>query len=398
MKLNFSKFLNLFIFLILILILILSQRNYYGNDVDTYAVINTFLQFIEESFYSPSRLYGSPLAEFILGFLLYNFGPNFTNFLIVFLFIASIYFLSKFFLGLNDKVNKKLFILLCISNPLLVFDNINISDYPLALFFFSLGLYFYKKNNLIGLFLFCSSIACRTNFILFSSLIIILNHKISLLTLRNLLIMFIFVIILYYPSLLFYDYKPINNSPLGGLRFEIGEEYKFIFKNQVGRFFYKVIILIGFIQSIIIFFYIIINLSKIKIKDILNKYYFEILLILLNLFVFLLLPTKISIISLFIILFYIILVRIIRQEVIYLLIILNLFSIFIYIDFLKINYRFEDKCKPIQAISANFEFSLKEGHLYQYLESSKYNFICRVIDIPKKYRDQYYEQKKLKVK
>ena len=37
--------------------------------------------------------------------------------------------------------------MLCFSNPVLYLDNTNPSDYPLSLFFFSLGVYLFRKHE-----------------------------------------------------------------------------------------------------------------------------------------------------------------------------------------------------------------------------------------------------------
>ena len=87
-----------------------------------------------------------------------------------------------------------------------------------------------------------------------------------------------------------------------------------------------------------------------------------------------------------------------KEEIIYLLILTNFISYFVYFDFLKIQHRFQDKCKPIQGISANFSLHVKNGHLIKYLDSSKFNLICRTEDMPKKYRKNFSQQLKLKSK
>ena len=53
----------------------------YGSDGDTFGLINTFVNFIENDNYSPSRGYGHPIAELIIGLLSFNFGATVSTFL-----------------------------------------------------------------------------------------------------------------------------------------------------------------------------------------------------------------------------------------------------------------------------------------------------------------------------
>jgi len=301
--------------LLFLAIFCISLINFYGNDVDTYAILNTFIKYIDTKNYYPSRIYGSPFAEFFLGFLIYNFGAKITNLLVCVIFITSIFFFYKSYIYIKYNIEKKLFLLLCLSNPILLFDNINISDYPLALFFFSMGMFFFKKNNYLGVILLSLSVACRTNFIIFVSYYIIIVNQISLTyKIKNFTLMYVIIFLFYFPALNFYDFQFIKNSPLGGLRFDISSNYKFDFINQFGRFFYKIVKSIGFLQTLIILFLVLLNLSRQKIKYFIFKFYKELNLILLNLFVFILHPTKTSIISVALILFYIIIIKNIKKK------------------------------------------------------------------------------------
>ena len=59
----------------------------------------------------------------------------------------------------------------------------------------------------------------------------------------------------------------------------------------------------------------------------------------------------------------------IKQLYIYLIIFLNFFSWFIEIEPLKIKYLNEDKCNNVQAISAEFDLTLKKGRYFYYLDT-----------------------------
>ena len=73
----------------------------YGSDGDTIGLINTFVNFIQNNNYSPSRGYGHPIAELIIGFFSYNFGATVSTFLsfLVFFFFTNfiLFFISRIF-------------------------------------------------------------------------------------------------------------------------------------------------------------------------------------------------------------------------------------------------------------------------------------------------------------
>ena len=160
---------NLFYFLIIIgLGFFLAKLKGYGNDVDSHSYILVFINLIENNIYNPARFYGHPVAELLLGFLAYNFGAFVSNFLSYLAFIAALVFLYKSFDDSKNNNNLFLFLLLCISNSLLFFDNANPSDFPWALFFFSSGFYCMRKKYYeISAILFGIAIGCRANFAAF---------------------------------------------------------------------------------------------------------------------------------------------------------------------------------------------------------------------------------------
>ena len=93
--------------------------------------------------YLPSRgAYGHPIPEFLIGLIVYNFGTKISNIFCFVLFFLSIIFFYKAFLNKNKNIN--LFIILIVSNSYLFLENTNSIDYPIALFFLSLGFYFLK--------------------------------------------------------------------------------------------------------------------------------------------------------------------------------------------------------------------------------------------------------------
>ena len=46
----------------------------YGDDLDSHALILSFIGVLENGIYSPSIFYGSPFGELIYGYIGYNFG------------------------------------------------------------------------------------------------------------------------------------------------------------------------------------------------------------------------------------------------------------------------------------------------------------------------------------
>jgi hypothetical protein len=129
----------------------------YGDDVDTHGLILSYLNIIEKGIYSPSRFYGSPLAEIIIGFFSYNLGGLFTSFICYLLFIISAISIFNFcYSKKNEQSYRNIYLLLAITNPILLFDNSNPSDFILALFFFSIGILALKsKFNYLSSIFFC---------------------------------------------------------------------------------------------------------------------------------------------------------------------------------------------------------------------------------------------------
>ena len=154
----FTKKYNIFFYIIILSIgLYLSSLKGYGSDRDSPALISVFINFLEQGIYSPSRGYGHPIAELIIGFLAYNFGATVSTYFSFIAFFLSLIFFYKSFEDFFNEERLNIFVLLCISNSFLLFDNINSSDFPWSLFFFSLGFFFNEKRKIfILLYFFCS--------------------------------------------------------------------------------------------------------------------------------------------------------------------------------------------------------------------------------------------------
>lgn len=407
MKYNIEKFsLNLLIVFLLLFIGFILQFNFYGSDHDTYAIINTFIILINEGRYVPSRTFGFPISELIIGSSVYFLGSYITKYFIYCLFLISlVFFFHSFNTENKNSLNFKLFIALILSNSVLIFDNINITDYPLALFFLSAGFFLYKnKKYNLAVLLFGLCIGARLNFLIFIYLFYLFNTRLEISSIIN-SFKWVFLTSMiggsfYIPYLISHDFSISlisKTHTLGGLRFETDEQLKFMLFEQSSRFVYKIIKIFGFLSFIAISINVIYFLIKKKTLDFIkdNKFHFG--LIFLNLFLFFQLPTKTSIISLVTIFTYLLIIKFFNKRIIYLIIFLNIINYFFVVDFLKINYRYEDKCLPKQALSADFQLILnyKDLNYEKYLLDSKYNMFCSSKELPFQYRKDFLNQKRL---
>ena len=89
-----------------------------------------------------SRFTSYPVAEMGIGFLSYFFGSWLANLTTYLFFLLGIVF---FYLALIKKFilnNFIIFLVLCLTSPVLFFDNLEPIDYSWAFLFFSFGLFF----------------------------------------------------------------------------------------------------------------------------------------------------------------------------------------------------------------------------------------------------------------
>lgn len=330
----------------------------------------------------------------MLGGSIFFFGAKISSFIIAIIFSLSIvFFFHAFKKEQKNNLNLKIFILLCFTNPILVFDNLNIIDYPISLFFFSLGCFFASKKEYILMSIFFGiCLGCRINFALFILIHLIFFHKIEFQTLlKNFILTFLIGGLFYLPFLISinFSYDSFNKiQTLGGLRFENTSNLELMFFEQLSRFVYKIIYSFGFIPSLIIlllFIQFFIQHKPIKIF----KYKTEILIILSNLLLFFLLPTKTAIISIVVIFIYLIITELSKKKYLYVMILFNIISFFISINIVNINYKYSDPCKPKQAINAKIQFYLDEGHIKKYLDKSFNNMECSVIELPFNYGNKF---------
>ena len=380
------------------------ERGSNFSDGDSYSVINAFLNFLNNEIYTPSRgAYGHPIPEVLIGFIAYNFGTRISNIFCFLLFFLSIIFFYNAFLKNNNK-NVNLFIILVLSNSYLFLENTNSIDYPIAIFFLSLGFYFLKsQKNFLAYVFFGITIASRANFLTFiyPSLIIFFFKELRNKKIKNLIISSLVVtivgLIFYFPlfdlhnyTLNFLDLPFVKENDdrvgwYGGPSLE--------FSSLFPRFVYKIYLIIGIFSIFYLLTLFIELIKKIQFTEIDNIILLFILFI--NIFIFYFMPTKILIINPFIIFSYIIIFKYLDSRKIYFLIIFNFLQWFIFYDIAEIKYKEKDICYAKEAIEYNFQISIKKGMLVHYFTNNE-NMIECYSQFMGNYSESFKESKPLK--
>ncbi len=358
----------------------------YGSDEDTLPMIGTFIGYLNGNFMT-SRFTGYPVAEFIIGFLSYNFGSFTTNF---FIFVSLISGLIIYYLSFKDELDIKkisLFLIFLLSNPIIFFDNLEPIDYAIAFLFFSLGTYFLKKNFLeLSVIFFGICIGARINFAPFVIITILftkfnyigINYRKIFIVLSSIFIGCLFYLPVWIQSSLTFEWLRAGRPE--------GE-----FLEYFVRFLYKTWKTIGFVQL-----FVFIILLKKYFKSIFNHEHsiLNFLLILSNLLIFLYIPAELSYLQPMIIFLYFIIYECVEKKYIYILIFINLLTWFINFEPIKISYKSNNYCDPVQAIDAKIQPKIIKGHYFSFLESR--NKIKCWINIDTVYGKKILEGKPLK--
>ena len=390
LKKNLNLILVLFIFFLIGIIT--SAYKGYGDDLDSHALILSYIGVYENGIYSPSRFYGSPVGELFYGFLGYNYGSFLGSFFSYIFFTCSIILLLLGFS--NKKINFNnilLFVVLCFSNPVLYLDNTNPSDYPLSLFFFSLGVYLFRKHEkLYSIIFFSLAIATRANYALF--IVIYLLYEIILYKKDfkiNLLILtysFLIAALFYLPILIQNKLSLSFISNSGGPDLTLA--------SLLPRFIYKIYISLGVYSSIFLIFLIIYNFKKFK--NLLVKNNNILLIIFLNLAIFLFIPTKTAIISLLVILTYVLIFKLLNKKIyLFFLIFLNFIYFFSSYSIFSFEYKYNKKCSPVEAIDAKLDFKFSKGYFFERSIKMKNQIECASIAFSNK-SDKYILGKKIR--
>ena len=401
------KFCNYFFFTIILTGIFFSfERGSNFSDGDSFDLIISFLDFIDFGIYNPSRgAYGHLIPEFIIGFFAYNFGTPVSNSICFIFYCLSILVLSKVF-NIESSREKLIFYLLIFSNFLLLVENTNSIDYPIAFFFFSLGLFQLKKNKIFYSSLFFSfAIISRANFVIFIYpiiLIYLLDKKINK---ENLISFFkisifttIFTIFFFIPTLITYNFELtfikipflFNSSEpgwYGGPEFAVDK--------LSPRFIFKVYNILGIFSS---FIFIYLFIFKFKILKHLKKFEDKICIYIIfsNLIMFYFMPTKTLLLNPFIVFSYILLSKYFNYKIIYAIIFFNFFQWFFSYQILNIEYKNQELCFAKEAISAKFEFKLQEGELISFLKYNKNYSECYAIHM-REYSNEFIENLPLKL-
>ena len=390
-----------FTFIIFIFGILISRIVSYGDDLDFLGLIHTFINVIENGTYTPSRFYGSPLAEFLIGLFAYFFGGEISAFICYVLFVFSLNFLFCYFYNNENKslTNYKFyFYALCLTNPVLLFDNVNPSDFAISLFFFSFGLFILKtKYKLFSSILFGFAIASRANYAAFVIIILILeflfNKKNN--ALKDSILIFlnttIIMCLFYLPITILHKLKIDYISNPGGPEFKLAELFP--------RFFYKFYLLFGVYNSLLFVCLFLIGFIGLNQKNI-KKFVIDeknlIGLVLINTLIFFFIPSKTAIISMVIILFYILLIKNFGKKLLLSIVFFNVLYWVVSYQLFDFKYKYSGLCDPIIFVDKEFNFKVKEGFFFEKKKQLLGRIKCNSVEFKDKdEREKYLRGEKL---
>jgi hypothetical protein len=311
--------------------------NNYGYDWDTYSMINTFYNILENKTYLRSRGYGYLVPEIGIGFLSFYFGSFITNLFCFFLLICGMFFFYNF-LNKEKKKNNKilLFFILCLSNIWIIGEATIPMDYSWSFFFLSLGAFLYSKNKIeLSILFFSLTMGSRLNFIIYIIPIIFLSEK----NLEKKLIILFCVI--FFGLLFFVPTWLLNGFSLDFIYskswFDHYRPDPIFSIISISKFIYKIFISINFYA----FFFFIFLLYKYKF-ELIKNFKLVNLFIILNLCLFFIFPWIPAHLWIFIFSFYYILVQILSYKMLLFLIFLNISTWIIQFQPIKILYTHHD--------------------------------------------------------
>ncbi len=346
----------------------------YGSDEDTLPMIGVFQGILKNGIVMSSRFTGYPIPELGIGFLSHYLGSWAANFTTFIFFISGIIF---FYHALDTEYNKENFItffLICLSSPVLFFDNIEPIDYSWAFLFYSIGIFCLKKNFFeIAILFFGFCIGTRINFTPFVMLAIFLfNYDIKIINNRKVGIFLcsfvvggLFYLTIWYQNSFSLEWltsaRPIHQG----------------FAGLIARFFYKSIMAIGPFFLIFLFFA---TAYYLKIPKKFKNFNLVTFIIIINLLIFLYIPAELSYLQPMLISLYYLINKLFDKKVVYILIFLNLFTWLIDFNFLEVNYKRNNNCDNVEAISAKINFKFTQGKLNQFYETRDRIVECWIKD------------------
>jgi len=359
---NQIKFCKIFLTLLVIIGTYLAVIGGYGSDEDTLPMIGVFIGILHGGELMSSRFTGYPVAEIGIGFLSYYFGSFVVNIITFLNFLIGLIF---FYLSFQKKYNKEIlyFLIACLTNSVLFFDNLEPMDYSWALLFFSLGLFsFSRKYFEFAVIFFGICIGTRINFtifVIFAIAFFPLEHNQSLYKKISIILISIFIGGLFYTPIWYQ-----NQFGLDWLTAARPLEQGFT--GLLVRFIYKTSHAIG----LILLFFLISNifLRKIKFFDLYkNKVIFY--LAISNLLLFLYIPAELGYLQIFLISMYYFIVRHFNKKIFLAVILINLSGWLVNFDIIKIEHKYSNVCDAVQATGASFDFQVKKGSFKKFLDT-----------------------------
>lgn len=382
-KFNSNKFFIILLFFVISLGVYLCFINKYGWDWDTYAMIETYLNILEDGKYLRSRGHGYIVPEIGIGFLSYFFGSFVANLTTFIFLITGLVFIYKSFAKIseghifikNKYYNEKLiaFLIICLSNHIVLRDSTIPIDFSWSFIFYSLGFYFITRKQVeLSVFFFSICIASRLNFIIFILPIFLFLDDSFFNNKKKLAVIFIIITfggLFYLPSWLqssfslnfIFSSNWYNANKVNGI-------YSLI---EVARFTYKTINTIGvlFLVSAGLAFI----LNKNKISSIIRNYKFPLILIFFNLILFFYFPWEPSYLWILIFSLNFIFVSIFSKKILFFLILINIFNWFYKFDIIQVKYINDpnNDCYR-EPIDAEFNFHFDKGILLSISERQKH--------------------------
>jgi hypothetical protein len=373
---NHTLFKNIFTSFVTLLIIVfgfyLCFIGGYGSDEDTLPMMHVFEARLDDGRFVSSRFASNPIPEIGIGFLSYYFGSwavNSVTFILHLLSLCLIYF--SFFKKINFQ-KFKIFLILCLSSPVLFFDNLEPIDYSWAFVFFALGTFFLSRRIFeLAILAFAFAIGSRINFLIFSIIVIFFfNYDKEINIKKKFIISFCTFIV----GGLFY--LPIWFENAFGLEWiTAARPVEQGLYGLFARFAFKTWMAIGVFQTFLIIFLIkkyIKRVNYIEVKPIF-------LVIISNLLIFFYIPAELSYLQPALILMYLVIVKEVNKNLIILLIIFNFFNWALNFQILDINYKDNSVCGPKEAISADLDIKLIDGSVKNFL-SSRQMIACWVND------------------
>ena len=343
-------------------------QGYIGSDWDSYALIGTVNNYVQDSVYLPSRPPGFPLYEVFLSFLfkisiIFNLQFEKVFLMLHFLILLSNNFLIfKFFE--RENVSKFIYFYLITLSPVYLISGFSIIDYQAGLFFGFLAIYItiYSSNYILMVpFLLSISMGIRLSNLIFSIAVFALfiflqKSKKEILNLVVLTSFFTFVIYgIAYFSLWSTTLSSSMDTPSDMVCiFNLtNTDHSTIYR--LGRFLLKQIDFFGIVGFVIVLF-LIFNMSK---SINLGKNIHFVLLFFLFQLSFLRLPTEEGhLLPAFVALIFLMKQVEIKNSLIVIVLISSLVSNFIYLNTYDVD-------SPDSASEAYLNISLKEGLLIQ---------------------------------